>query len=154
MRAPEVWRGLACIHRSEVWALAAMLLVWMNPGILGPSGINGYITAPVWSIAKLMLLFPGWKGPPSSRKFCRDEFETADMLTMEPDLERPEEQRVNVRSLVEEMHTMRSSVTLQEFLQLLLNPEPENRPSATEALVSKQYLALRETAMARTGAEG
>jgi hypothetical protein len=35
MRAPEVWQGQPCTEPSQVWALAAMLLCWMKPGILG-----------------------------------------------------------------------------------------------------------------------
>nr|POE78632.1 hypothetical protein CFP56_62883 [Quercus suber] len=70
MRAPEVWRGLPCRHQSETWALAAMLLVWMNPRLLGTSGLENYfMLATVWSIAKLMQLFPGWRGPPSDRTY-------------------------------------------------------------------------------------
>lgn len=130
MRAPEVWRGLACLHQSEIWALAAMLLVWMNPGILGASGINGYITVPIWSIAKLMLLFPGWKEPPSNRGFCRDEFEIAELLSNEPDSERPGKKRVEVASLEEEMRNMLLPMALQDLLRVLLVPEPEMRPSA------------------------
>ncbi|KAK0247081.1 hypothetical protein LTR29_017516 [Friedmanniomyces endolithicus] len=154
MRAPEVWRGLACLHQSEVWALAAMLLVWMKPGILGTSAINGYITGPIWSIAKLMQLFPRWKGPPSDRDFRRDEFEIAEMLSREPDSERQGEKRVKVATLEEEMQTMRIPVVLRVLLRVLLIPEPEVRPSASEALASKEYQALRKAALARTEAEG
>ncbi|KAH9224390.1 kinase-like domain-containing protein [Leptodontidium sp. 2 PMI_412] len=35
MRAPEVWRGYGCSHRSDVWSLAAAVLAWAKPGTLG-----------------------------------------------------------------------------------------------------------------------
>ncbi|KAM3422435.1 hypothetical protein BST61_g2785 [Cercospora zeina] len=141
MRAPEVWRGLACTRQSEVWALAALLLSWMNPRILGTSGINGYITAPIWSIAKLMQLFPCWKGRPSDKEFRQEEFEIAEMLLREPDSERPGEKRVKVMSLDEEMQALQMPLILQDLMRALLVPEPDERPSASEALASNDYLS-------------
>ncbi|PWY66567.1 hypothetical protein BO83DRAFT_451749 [Aspergillus eucalypticola CBS 122712] len=35
MHAPEVFLGHACAKPSQVWAVAAMLLCWINPGVLG-----------------------------------------------------------------------------------------------------------------------
>ena len=153
MRAPEVWRGLACIHQSEIWALGAMLLVWMNPGILGTTGMNGFITASIWSVAKLMLLFPGWKGPPSDKEFRRDEFEIAEMLSREPDSVRSGEKRVKVASLEEEMETMQVPVALRDLLRVLLVLQSEMRPSASEVLTSDEYIALKKNVLPSTDAE-
>ncbi|KAM3422436.1 hypothetical protein BST61_g2785 [Cercospora zeina] len=119
----------------------AVLLAPDSLRILGTSGINGYITAPIWSIAKLMQLFPCWKGRPSDKEFRQEEFEIAEMLLREPDSERPGEKRVKVMSLDEEMQALQMPLILQDLMRALLVPEPDERPSASEALASNDYLS-------------
>ncbi|MCJ1382443.1 hypothetical protein MMC17_005556 [Xylographa soralifera] len=48
MRAPEVYRGLACVHQSQVWAVAATLLCWIKPGVIGTAGCPGSLYREGW----------------------------------------------------------------------------------------------------------
>ena len=63
MRAPEVCRGLGCVHAAEAWALAAILLDWMKPGILGRISNSLLLLDNPWCIAELMRPLPGWRSP-------------------------------------------------------------------------------------------
>ncbi|KAL8722372.1 MAG: hypothetical protein Q9181_007506, partial [Wetmoreana brouardii] len=70
VRAPEVHEGRACSHPAQVWSLAATLIEWMKPGLLG-HGLSeierdkAYRIVPVsWGIARFMRLFPDWVGRP------------------------------------------------------------------------------------------
>lgn len=63
MRAPEVFLGRACIEVSQVWALAAMLLCWIKPGILGEWDSPHPLINEAWCMAKIKRLFPSWNIP-------------------------------------------------------------------------------------------
>ncbi|KAF2278162.1 kinase-like protein [Westerdykella ornata] len=65
-RAPEVWQGLGCQHRSDVWSLGVTLVHSLSPQtIFGPRDkiIEGFTEA--WCIAKIIrLLSPRLSDPP------------------------------------------------------------------------------------------
>ncbi|KAK0114848.1 hypothetical protein ONS96_013330 [Cadophora gregata f. sp. sojae] len=63
MRAPEVFLGQACTEPSQVWAVAAMLLCWIKPGILGTWDSPHFLIDEAWSMAKIKRLFPSWDLP-------------------------------------------------------------------------------------------
>lgn len=63
MRAPEVYLGYAYTEQSPVWAVAAMLLFLIQPGILGTWDSPHFIINESWSMAKMKGLFPHWKIP-------------------------------------------------------------------------------------------
>ncbi|CAI7660722.1 unnamed protein product [Penicillium palitans] len=58
MRAPEVFLGEPCTEPSQVWAVAAMLLCWIKPGLLGAWGSPLDLINEAWSMAKIKRLFP------------------------------------------------------------------------------------------------
>lgn len=138
MRAPEVYRGLACVHRSQVWALAATLLCWIKPGILGTAGSPGSLYREGWCIAKLMRLFPGWTGPPIEDAVRQSEFELGKAL-----IEGSEPAITDVLSLEDEMQTMGILPEMMGLLRRLLVVDPGDRPSAAEVLASEEYRNLK-----------
>ena len=142
MRAPEVYRGLGCIHRSDVWAFAVTLFCWIKPGVLGAFGNKYVMSNESWCIAKLMKLFPGWTGPPIDEEVNQLMFNLGITLAKEPDPENLEEMVVKVSSLDDEMRTMEIQPELKDFLRRLFIVDPDARPSAVEALESKEYSAL------------
>ena len=148
MRAPEIYRGKATFPSSEIWAFGAMLLVWMKPGILGSYGNKYGLLNHGWSVAKLMKLFPKWKCSPPDHKAYRGVFELAEMLIVEPDPEHPEQPLVKAQPLEEEMQILGMDPVVMDLLRYLLNVDPRPRPSAAEALESKQYRALQDAAAA------
>ncbi|KAG4440058.1 hypothetical protein IFR05_004451 [Cadophora sp. M221] len=60
MRAPEVFLGHACSEPSQFWAVAAMLLCWIKPGVLGAWDSPHLLINKAWSMAKIKRLFPKW----------------------------------------------------------------------------------------------
>ena len=63
MRAPEVFLGQACTKPSQVWAVTAMLLCWINPGILGAWDSPYPFINEAWYMVKIKRLFPNWYIP-------------------------------------------------------------------------------------------
>ncbi|XHF99305.1 hypothetical protein AWENTII_002812 [Aspergillus wentii] len=63
MRAPEVFLGQACTEPSQVWAVAAMLLCWIKPDVLGVWDCPHYLVNEAWCMAKIKRLFPEWNIP-------------------------------------------------------------------------------------------
>jgi serine/threonine protein kinase len=145
MRAPEVYQGLGCVHRSQIWALAATLFCWIKPGIFGTAGNTIILFRESWCIAKLMRLFPDWTGPPIENAVCRSEFELGKAL-----IEESEPEILKVLSLEDEMQTMGMPPELRDLFRRLLVVDPNNRPSASEVLVSEEYLALKKKALTST----
>lgn len=67
------WQGYGCSHRSDVWSLAATVLVWMKPGILGTHGIQVGMWPEIWCMPKLMGLFPAWTGLPAATPAIQED---------------------------------------------------------------------------------
>ncbi|CAG8906065.1 unnamed protein product [Penicillium egyptiacum] len=61
IRAPEVFLGKACTEPSQVWAVAAMLLCWIKPGVLGAWDSPHPLINEVWAMTKIPRLFPYWE---------------------------------------------------------------------------------------------
>lgn len=142
MRTPEIWRELGCSHRSDVWSLAATVLVWLKPGILGFAGAKDDLWPSLWCMTKIMGLFPGWTALPARTETIRKEAIAAKLLLDTRDLDRPKEMYMNVHPLDDELQTMSISDELSNLLRYLLVPDPEKRPSAVDVLNSPQYQAL------------
>lgn len=141
MRAPEVYEGRPYVHSSQIWACAAMLLCWMKPGILGAVGSPGGMFNEGWCIAKIRRLFPDWTPLPTEDSIVQAEFEFSDDLIKEPppDLE-------SISPLEDEMRKINMQPEVRDLLRFLLVIDPGKRPSATEVLASKPYLALVQKA--------
>lgn len=137
MRAPEVYQGLGCGHRSQIWALAATLSCWIRPGVLGAAGNSIPAFEEGWSIAKLMRLFPGWIVPHIEDDVRQCEFALGRAL-----IEKSTPEILKVESLEGEIRSMAVSLALRNLLRRLLVVDPDKRPSAIEVLMSKEYLSL------------
>ncbi|KAI9671266.1 MAG: hypothetical protein M1829_004673 [Trizodia sp. TS-e1964] len=95
-----------CSHRPDVWSLAATVLVWLKPGILGLAGVKDNLWPSLWCMAKIMGLFPGWTALPASTESIRKEAVAAKHLLEARDPERPEEMYMNVHPLDDELQTL------------------------------------------------
>ena len=142
MRAPEVYEGSACFHRSQTWACAAMLLCWMRPGVLGAAGSPNKLFHEAWSIAKIRRLFPDWTPLPRDDPILKAEFAYSEELVSElpPDIRKT--------SLEDEMEAASVLPEMRRLLRRLFVVDPEKRLSAAEVLESKEFLALAEKARA------
>ncbi|KAL3485505.1 hypothetical protein BJX62DRAFT_229453 [Aspergillus germanicus] len=56
MRAPEAFLGQACTAPSLMWAIAAMLLCWIKPGVLGMWDSPHPLLNKAWCLAKIKRL--------------------------------------------------------------------------------------------------
>ncbi|KAL1614354.1 hypothetical protein SLS56_012127 [Neofusicoccum ribis] len=138
MRAPEVFRGLPFIDRSQVWACAAMLLCWLKPGILGAADMDADFLKNTWCIAKLRRLFPDWNDPPVEDNVHSREFTLSKRIAEEPGL-------IRISSLEDEMRGMHLLPVLKDLLSLMLVVNPDKRPSAAQVLASQQFQSLKES---------
>ena len=94
-----------------------------------------------------MQLFPGWTGAPDDNSVRQSEFRLARLLTDERDPELPDEKIVKVSSLDEEMQQMGIEMAMMNLFRYLFVVDPESRPSAIEALASKEYADLKKAAL-------
>ncbi|OJD12621.1 hypothetical protein ACJ73_09319 [Blastomyces percursus] len=139
MRAPEVWQGQPCTQPSQVWALAAMLLCWMKPGILGTWGCPSPIIRESWCIAKLMRLFPSWTVPPLDNDVRQCEFNLAKAL-----IDDPPSALEKISVLQDELRKVDMPIELMNLLHFMLIVNSDERPSAFHVLASKEFLALEK----------
>ena len=135
--APEVWQGNPYGQPSQVWALAATLLHWIKPAMLGLSGSPSPDVIEPWSLAKLMRLFPDWKGPPVDDERLRRRFEDAQTLTTTA-------RRVMFSSWEEEKQGMGLRTEVLDLLDRMLVVDPNQRPSAAELLESDEFRRVME----------
>ena len=148
MRAPEVYQGLGCYHGSTVWALFATLICWIQPGVFGASESIHPLFNEIWSIARLMRLFPDWTGTPDDNEIRQSEFSCAKSLSELHDPDKPDEKLIKVSTLDNEMQNMGIPQELRALFRRVFIVDPKARPSAAEVLESKEFLALEEAASA------
>ncbi|OQE66662.1 hypothetical protein PENNAL_c0182G01546 [Penicillium nalgiovense] len=136
MRAPEVFIGNACTEPSQVWAVAAMLLCWIKPGVLGVWDSPHPLINEAWSMAKIQRLFPHWEIPPpemvngdilkvavnSARSLCKEMPELLAILPFD-----------------EETQKVEMPQQLRDLLRFILVPDPKARPSASSVLASREF---------------
>ncbi|PGH03753.1 serine/threonine protein kinase [Blastomyces parvus] len=142
MRAPEVWQVETCDEPAQVWAVAAMLLVWMKPALLGASGCPWWPFDEVWSIMKLIALFPAWDVPPApplKDNTRQEEFKTAKAWADDPEL-----REFYPACLEDELRMLDTMAEIKDVLRLMFVVNPAERPSAADVLVSKEFSALEE----------
>ncbi|CZS95451.1 hypothetical protein WAI453_011374 [Rhynchosporium graminicola] len=145
MRAPEVWQEYRCTHRSEVWSLAATVLAWAKPGILGTPGIKDGVWPDLSCIAKLMRAFPKWAALPATSRMNELTWDCAKALSNARDPERPSQYYIEAPSLEKELQSFLDETV--EIFRFLLVTDPEMRPSAASALLSSEFRALINKAM-------
>ncbi|RDW83624.1 uncharacterized protein DSM5745_03950 [Aspergillus mulundensis] len=139
MRAPEVFLGHACSAKSQVWAVAAMLLCWIKPGVLGVWDSPHPLLNEAWSMAKIKRLFPLWNlpGPDKvERHSLKAAVESAVCLSKEV----PELQAIS--AFDDEFQKVEIPQQLKDILRFMLVADPSKRPSASSVLVSSELQAL------------
>ena len=52
--------GFPCSEPSQIWAIAAMILCWIKPGILGEWDSPHPLLNAAWCMAKIKRVFPNW----------------------------------------------------------------------------------------------
>ncbi|KAF2476364.1 kinase-like protein [Lindgomyces ingoldianus] len=138
-RAPEIYRGFACTHRADVWALAVTVVELFNSDLFGFSDMDCNVPVEGWCIAKLMLLFGGDLGSLADNDAIKKDFKLGRLLAEWVD---KGEQVVKVSSFEEEMQSMDMPEALKGFMKYLFVVDPDKRPSAAQALASKELRAF------------
>ena len=140
MRAPEVFLGQACTKKSQIWAIAAMLLCWIKPGILGAGDSPHPFLNESWSMAKIKRLFPGWKVPTA------DEVKTHTLKAhVDISIRLSEEERIPraISPFDIETRKFRIPEELRNILRLMMVVTPSERPSASLVLALKEFQAIQ-----------
>ncbi|TVY18848.1 Cyclin-dependent kinase 20, partial [Lachnellula arida] len=154
-RAPEVWTGVSCFHKADVWSIAAMILQRVDPNILGNAdNIDKKLIHPMaWCLAKIILLFdPSCSSipPPSvADKSLQAYFKLAQNLITTQAKEDSDELLFQIPSFeVWADLAMDAGIpkAVLDVIRLLAVPDPTNRPSARQALQSPEYKALQKSA--------
>lgn len=141
MRAPEVFLGHACAQPSQVWAIAAMLLCWIKPCVLGAGDSPHPLINEAWSMAKIKRLFPSWHVP------TPDEVERPTLkCAVEFAIRFAEDEEIprTILPFDEEIQKVELPVQLRDLLRLMLVVDPNERPSASAVLASKEFRAFSE----------
>lgn len=107
--------------------------------LFGFSDMNCNVTVEGWCIAKLILLFGGDLGPLADNDVAKMEFKLGRLLAEWVD---KGERVVKVSSLEEEMQNMDMPQALKVFMSYLFIVDSDKRPSAAQALASKEFCAF------------
>lgn len=135
MRAPEVFLGQACTEPSQVWALAAMLLCWIKPGVLGEWDSPHPLINEAWCMAKIKRLFPDWNIPTPEEvtgHSLKAAVDSAGALSKEvPGLKA-------ILPFDEETEKVEMPQQLKDLLRFMFVLDPIKRPSASSVLASRE----------------
>ena len=136
MRTPEVFLGNACTEPSQVWAVAAMLLCWIKPGVLGVWDSPHPLLNEAWSMAKIQRLFPHWEIPPP--EIVKDDILKA-AVDCARSLCKKTPELLAILPLDEETKRVEMPQQLRDLLRFILVPDPKARPSASSVLASTEF---------------
>lgn len=138
MRAPEVLLGSACGPPAQVWAVAAMLLCWLRPGVLGAGDSPHPFVDEAWCMAKVRRLFPGWEDIPAP-----DEVERPTLQSAVEFVVRFSHEEAVLRAIAPFEEEMRKVPEvpgrLRDLLGRILVVCPGERPSASAVLASREF---------------
>lgn len=141
MRAPEVFLGQACTGPSQVWAVAAMLLCWIKPGVLGEWDSPHPFVNEAWCMAKIKRLFPRWEIP------TPDEVEGDSLKLAVKSARRISQDEPALQVILpfeEEIRKVEIAQQLRDLLCLMLVTNPDRRPSAPCVLASREFRAFKK----------
>lgn len=110
-----------------------------NSNLFGFSDMNCNVPVEGWCIAKLILLFGGDLGPLADNDTVKKDFKLGRLLAEWVD---KGERVVKVSSFEEEMQNMDMPQALKALMKYLFIVDPDKRPSAAQALVSKELRAF------------
>ncbi|CAG8267922.1 unnamed protein product [Penicillium nalgiovense] len=114
MRASEVFLGKVCTEPSQVWAVAAMLLSWIKPGVLGTWDSPLLLSTPETDLLKVTVK--------SARSLSEGVPELQAILPLD-----------------EETKKVEMPQQLRDLLRFILVPDPKLRPSASSVLASSEF---------------
>lgn len=138
---PRSLSGTGLHQTSQVWAVAAMLLVWIKPGVLGVGDSPHWLVNEPWSMAKIKRLFPNWYIP------TPDEFERPTLkISVKAAVRMSQEEPIplQISSFEEETKKVKIPEELRQLLRLMLIVNPGERPSASDVLASSEFQAFQE----------
>ncbi|KAL7626844.1 hypothetical protein AAE478_003618 [Parahypoxylon ruwenzoriense] len=141
MRAPEVFLGQACTEPSQVWAVAAMLLFWIKPGVLGSRDSPHFLLDGSWSMAKIKRLFPDWNIP------APDQAEGPSLQAAVKSARRMSEEEPELQAILpfeEETRKVMIPQQMGDVLRLMLVVNPDRRPLASSVLESTEFQAFEK----------
>lgn len=141
MRAPEVFLGQACTEASQVWAVAAKLLCWIKPGVLGEWDSPHFLINNAWCMAKIKRLVPEWNIP-NPEEVTGDSLKAA--VNSARRISREEAEQQLLSPFEEETRKVEMPQQLGDLLRLMLIANPSQRPSASSVLVSKEFRAFED----------
>lgn len=136
MRAPEVFLGQPCTAPSQVWAVAAMLLCWIKPGVLGAWDSPHCLIDEAWCMEKIKRLVPGWRMP-HPEEVERPTIQAA--IRAAERFSREAEPMQAILPLQEEMQKMEVPQQLSDLLHLMLVADLKERQYASFVLQSKEF---------------
>lgn len=141
MRAPEVFLGQTCTGPSQVWAVAAMLLCWIKPNVLGKADSPHSLVDAAWCMAKIKRLFPDWELPTPNEvngPVLQAAVKAARRMSQEEALMQA------ILPFQEEMQKVEMPQQLRDLLGLMLVTNPDKRPSASAVLASTEFRAFEK----------
>ncbi|KAI9684974.1 MAG: hypothetical protein M1820_010861 [Bogoriella megaspora] len=135
MRAPEVWSGLGCFHRSD-------LFDWISPCVFGANDMApGHWREP-WAMAKLLRLFPRSLTAHPTDLDYKGYFELAQLIERFGHSDETEQKCFETLSFEEELGKLDVPPALSEVFRYLLVVDHKRRPTAVEALKSREFQRL------------
>ncbi|KAL6705598.1 hypothetical protein ACN47E_006545 [Coniothyrium glycines] len=141
MRAPEVYLGHACTSSSQVWAIAATLLCWIRPRILGVSDSPHSLIHEAWSMAKLKRLFPHWHVPAPDEV---DIHRLKHPVEYSVKLSEQVPELLDIPPLEQMMQAIEMPQELRDVLRLMMAVDPGARPCASSVLASREFRTFQE----------
>lgn len=142
MRAPEVFLGEPCTEPLQVWAVAAMLLFWIKPGILGAWDSPHPLINEAWCMAKIKRLFPH-RDIPTPDEIDRHTLKAAIQSARRFNKEVPDLQAIS--SFDVEIRKVEVLQPFGDLLRLMFVADPVERPSASSVLASSSFRSFYTT---------
>ncbi|KAI1085990.1 kinase-like domain-containing protein [Rostrohypoxylon terebratum] len=138
MRAPEIFKDQTCTERSQVWAIAAMVLVWMNPDLLGVGDCPHSAIDESWCRMKMKLLFP------DQVHFADYDYIQQLFSLIVPGFVKAQPKLEAIFTFEEETEVLGVPQEIRDVLRLMFVVDKDQRPSASSVLDSAEFEALEK----------
>ncbi|KAI1455392.1 kinase-like domain-containing protein [Annulohypoxylon moriforme] len=146
VQSPEVVLGLTHTSVSSVWAVATMLLSWIERDLLSVAGTPDFTVDGIWNMLKFTRLFPDQIAP----ELVPEASEQAIQSHVAPEAEslrdfiRAYLTLKNISTFEEEMQKRDVPKEIKDMLRFMLMVDPDLRPSASSVLASTELQALEK----------
>lgn len=140
MRAPEIFLGHACTAPSQIWGIAAMILCWIKPSVLGVWDSPHWSLNEAWCMAKIKRLVPDWRLPHLK------DVERPTMQAAIPAADRMSREEAALQAILQFREEMRRMGIPQQLsdLHCMSRTDPMERPSALCVLRSEEFQMFAE----------